>query len=232
MSKKRNDVSPFCSVRGCRTKQPHSDDPFVKLTMQHFSSDEDLTGWVFAAMSELRASIIRDIEEGRPFAWHSRMRQPEELYIRTLYLLFVAVPEEVPHIMSGEQPNDLTSLYRKVNELIFEGRGPLEVPVGGSEYKPSPFMKTLNNSAHASFPALFLAIAIAKDGLEDGTDMTGYVKHLTTMCDRLHYAWSMFKGGRMRSDVLGGLINMYKPESYWREQSAKAVREASGAQES
>jgi len=64
-----------------------------------------MTAWTLAAMAELRESICRDLVNKKVFAFHTRVRQPEELYIRTLYALFVASKEEIPHILSGATPN-------------------------------------------------------------------------------------------------------------------------------
>jgi len=38
-------------------------------------------------MAELSQSICRDLAEKKIFAWISRLRPPEEIYIRTLYAL-------------------------------------------------------------------------------------------------------------------------------------------------
>ena len=78
-------------------------------------------------MAELRESICRDLTENKIFAWYSRLRLPEELYIRTLYALFIATDKELIHILSGATPNGLSPLYSKVNEVVFEGRGLLQV---------------------------------------------------------------------------------------------------------
>ncbi len=71
--------------------------------------------------------MAADLAAGRNFALLTRSRQPEELYIRALYALFIASPEELAHIMSDETPNSFSLMYRAVNGLVFEGRGILEV---------------------------------------------------------------------------------------------------------
>jgi hypothetical protein len=90
-----------CPVSGCRTTAPHVDDATVKALMIAFAPLAEMTKWTLAAMAELAESICRDLENKKVFAFHTRVRQPEELYIRTLYTLFVASDEEIPHILSG-----------------------------------------------------------------------------------------------------------------------------------
>src|SRR5579864_4228289 len=102
-----NRPNPNCPVSGCRAAAPHLDDPTVKALMVAFAPPVDLTMWTLAAMAELTQSICRDLESRNVFAFHTRIRQPEELYIRTLYTLFVATDEEIPHILSGATPNGL-----------------------------------------------------------------------------------------------------------------------------
>src|SRR5208282_4471397 len=108
MSKRSN---PNCSVSGCRTTAPHVDDPTVKALMIAFAPPTEMTKWTLVAMAELAQSICRDLENKKVFAFHTRIRQPEELYIRTLYTLFVATAKEIPHILSGAMPNGLSRLY-------------------------------------------------------------------------------------------------------------------------
>jgi hypothetical protein len=115
--------NPNCPVPGCRAKQPHSADFLVKALVDRFAAPDKCLTWVLAGMAELRDSVIEDILDGRLFSWYTRMRQPEELYFRTLYLLFLASDDEVPHILSGDPPNSFSHIYDKVNEVILEGRG-------------------------------------------------------------------------------------------------------------
>lgn len=110
-------TNPSCPVRGCGTKAAHTNDLVVAELTKLFSSADRLAHWSWMAMVDLRSSIIRDIEEGRLFAWQTRTRQVEELYFKTLYCAFFATPEELPHIFSG------VPMYRKVNTEILKGNG-------------------------------------------------------------------------------------------------------------
>lgn len=128
MAKKK--INRNCPVPGCRASKPHADDPIVKGLILQFASPEQMTLWTRVAMGELAESICRELEENKVFAWYSRLRLPEELYIRTLYALFVATEEELPHILSGAPPNGLSDLYSRVNDVVFEGRGLLQASRG------------------------------------------------------------------------------------------------------
>jgi len=48
-----------------------------------------------------------------------------------------------------------------------------------------------------------------------------YFKHLTTYCKYLDYMHGMFKAGKEKKDVLGGIINLHRPASYWNEQQRR-----------
>jgi hypothetical protein len=69
--------------------------------------------------------VIDDVNKGRIFAYLTRWRDPEELYTRVLYAMFVAPADHLPHIFSGDMPNGFAAMWKKVNEVIFEGNGML-----------------------------------------------------------------------------------------------------------
>jgi hypothetical protein len=97
-----------CPVSGCRTTAPHVDDATVKALMIAFAPPAEMTKWTLAAMAELAESICRDLENKKVFAFHTRVRQPEELYIRTLYTLFVASDEEPQELAVCRKPSRRT----------------------------------------------------------------------------------------------------------------------------
>jgi hypothetical protein len=220
---KKSKANPHCPVPGCKVEQPHKDDPIVKGLIAEFGPPEKLTGWVLAAMAELRESIMKDLIEGRLFAWHSRLRQPEELYIRALYVLFIANEQEKQHVLSGEMPNGLSSLYLKVNKEIFEGHGLLQMQQPGLTYGFFTAMDTLNDSAHVSFPAFATCIGLIKNPEYLGKDFQGkYFKHLNAYCNLLNYMHNMFKAGKPKDAVLAGVKNLHKPASFWAQQQKLA----------
>lgn len=208
---RKNKSNPHCPVAGCQTKKPHVDDPIVKALMMEFSPPEKMTAWVLAAMAELRESICRDLEAKKVFAWHSRLRQPEELYIRTLYALFVASEKELPHVISGDTPNGLSRLYSEVNRVVFDGIGLLQVSQPGlnpgTTFKP---MDTLNDGAHVSFRAFLTCIGLARNP-QNMTSPERYCKYLATYCDNLNYMHGMFKANKEKKDVLAGVKSLHRP---------------------
>jgi hypothetical protein len=166
-------------------------------------------------MAELNESICRDLMDGKAFAWHSRLRQPEELYIRTLYALFIATEKELHHILSGDPPNGLAHLYEEVNKVVFQGRGLLQVSQPGLKSGTHTPMDTLNDGAHASFRALFVSLGFAR-GLQALPSPEIYCKHLATYCKYLDYMHGMFKAGKGKKDVLDGVISLHRPASHWK----------------
>jgi hypothetical protein len=191
-----------------------------------FGPPEKLAGWVLSAMAELRESIMKDLMEGRMFAWQTRLRQPEELYIRTLYLLFIATEDEKHHILSGETPNGLSGLYERVNKTIFEGRGLLQTAQPGLTYGSFKPLDTLNDGAHVSFHAFVTCIGLIRNPeFLDNDFREKYFKHLNTYCNYLNYMRGMFKSGKSKDAVLDGVKNLHKPAAYWTEQQKRAKDE-------
>ncbi len=205
----KNKPNPYCPVPGCRTMAAHLDDPIVNALMLEFGPPEKMTGWTLAAMAELRESICRDLADKNVFAFHTRVRQPEEPYIRILYALFVATNEEIPHILSGAIPNGLSGLYRAVNEVVFDGRGPLLVQQAGQDFGTFTPIDTLHDGAHASFRSFLTCIGWARKP-ENIPSLEKYHKHLTAYCDYLNYMHQMFKAGKDKKDVLAGVKNLHR----------------------
>jgi hypothetical protein len=214
MSKKEQ-PNLHCPVAGCRTKQPHLDDPIVQGLMREFAPAEKMTRWTLAAMLELRDSICRDLRENKLFAFHTRIRQPEEIYIRTLYTLFVATEPELPHILSGATPNGMAGLYREVNRVVFEGRGLLLEKRAGRQGGTFAPIDTLHDGAHASYRSFLTCIGWSLSP-QDVPKPEVYCKHLDTYCGYLNYMNGMFKAGKEKEHVLVGVKRMHRPASYWR----------------
>ena len=148
-------------------------------------------------MAELAQSIGRDLEGKKVFAVHTRIRQPEELYIRTLYALFVATDEEIPHILSGATSNGLARLYSEVNRVVFEGRGLLLVQQPGQSYGTFAPIDTLHDGAHVSFRSFLTCIGWIRDP-ENLPSTEKYCQHLRTYCDYLNYMHQAFKAGKKK----------------------------------
>ena len=209
MSKKAN---PNCPVTGCRATAPHIDDPIVKALMIAFGPPAEITKWTLAAMAELAQSICRDLENKNVFAFHTRVRQPEELYIRTLYTLFVAANEELPHILSGATPNGFPHMYKEVNRVVFEGRGRLLEQQSGQSYGTFAPVETLHDGAHVSFRSFLTCIGWIRNP-ENIPSPTKYRLYLNAYCDYLNYMHEMFKSGKRKEDVLAGIKNLHRPRN-------------------
>jgi hypothetical protein len=189
--------NPNCPVLGCKAKAPHTGDPVVKGLMHHFSDLGKVADWTCASLAELGESMANDIAAGRHFALVTRTRQPEELYIRALYAMFIADPDEVAHIMSDATPNSFSLMYRKVNKLIFGGKGILEVSQPGLTSGEFTAMGTINSGAHASFSAMLMVIGLVKNPEHLAAFTNGkYLDHISIYCSYLNHAHKLFAEGK------------------------------------
>lgn len=145
-------VNPYCPVPGCRTATPHIQDPLVAKLASYVNYPQVYLHWVKETLIELRASMKDDFKNGRRISWLSRIRVVEELYFRTLYLLFVATPYEVPHVLSGDPPNSISNIYERVNAEILLGTGELTKPDPGLRNQSA--LEWLHIGAHMSYPML------------------------------------------------------------------------------
>jgi hypothetical protein len=179
-----------------------------------FADPAQLTAWVKACIFELLGSVADDVKNHRLFAYMTRWRQPEELYYRTLYVLFVADEGELPHVFSGDMPNGFRAIWRRVNDVVFEGRGTLEKPLEGLSGEQFTPMDTINSNAHASFPAIITCVGLARNP-EYQKNIPRHLEYWKHLCDYLNYMEGMFKAGRTKKDVLAGVRNLHKPRSAW-----------------
>lgn len=145
-------TTPACPVSGCKAKTPHVDDSTVKAFMRQ--SPADVIDWTKRCIVELIQSVIDDVNKGRIFAYLTRWRDPEELYTRVLYAMFVAPADYLPHIFSGDMPNGFAAMWKKVNEVVFEGNGTLFKEQVGLRGEVFTTMNTLNQNAHNSFSTM------------------------------------------------------------------------------
>jgi hypothetical protein len=199
---KRKKPNPYCPVPGCQTKQPHADDFLVKALIDRFGAPDKCLSWVLGGMAELRDSVTEDILDRRLFSWYTRMRQPEELYFRTLYILFLASSNEVPHILSGDLPNSFSQIYDKVNEVILEGRGEMTEVKPGLVSGEFRMIDNLNDGAHVGFGAMQMIVNIAQNP-EFTPNMAEYLRHIENYCAWINDMRQMFEGGKDKQTVLG-----------------------------
>jgi hypothetical protein len=226
--KKRVNHNPYCPVPGCKTKQPHTADLLVKALVDRFAAPDRCLSWVLASMAELRDSVIDDILKRRLFSWYARMRQPEELYFRSLYLLFLASNDEVPHILSGDLPNSFSHIYDKVKKVILEGRGEMTEVKPGLVSGEFRMIDNLNDGAHVGFGAMQMIVNIAQNP-EYTPNMEAYLKHVDDYCVRINYMCKMFEGGRDKKTVLEAVMNLHRPKEYWEQKAKDTVAAAQDA---
>jgi hypothetical protein len=205
MAKKPN---PHCIVPGCKTKQPHLDDSIIKGLHKQFSEPVNLTQWIKHCIAEIISSVKDDLKNGRVLAYLTRQRQPEELYYRVLYILFVADEAEIPHVLSGEIPNGFAAIWRKVNEEVLEGKGKLDktlLGLKGEEFTP---MDTINQNAHVSFSTVLTVYDLVRN--------PGRVREMAgkslfrwyVFCNYLDYMEQKFREGKSKHYVLVGVRSL------------------------
>ena len=66
-------------------------------------------------------SIMHEMNHGDESEPACRRREE-----KNLYALLIAPASHLPHIFSGDLPNGFSAMWRRVDEVIYEGRG--EVP--------------------------------------------------------------------------------------------------------
>ena len=183
----------------------------------HLSSAE-IIDWTKRCIVELIQSVINDLEKGRIFAYLTRWRDPEELYTRVLYGLLVAPADHLPHILSGARPNGFAAMWKKVNEIVFEGNGTLltaQVGLDGGVFTP---MDTLNQNAHNSFSTMLMTIGIARGKPEEwAAPFKKHVEHWQKYVEYLNHIELLFRDGRKKEDVLQAIINMHRSIKRWEE---------------
>lgn len=225
-------VNLNCPVPGCKATAPHVNDPIVQALVREFGNPEKAARWTLAAIAELGKSLKDDMNAGRWFAVITRSRQIEELYIRALYTIFLATPGEIPHIMSDDMPNGFAARYRKVNEIIFEGRGTLDMIQPGLATGTFTAMDTVNRGAHASFSTMLMVIGLVRSPeYLDAYTSGRYEQHINTYCTFLNYLADLFKAGRDKATALSAIISMSRPKSYWIEKTKEAAAAAQGGKQ-
>lgn len=235
MAKKQPKINPNCPVAGCKAKAAHTSDPVVEALVHNFSDLGKVAHWTCACIAEVGKSMAEDVAAGRRFALITRTRQQEELYIRALYAIFIASPDELAHIMSDAMPNSFSVMYRKVNQLIFGGKGLLEVQQPGLKPDSTPFtaMGTINSGAHASFSTMLMVMGFAKNPKYFEAYSNGqYFDHISVYCSYLDHIGKMFAAGKDKAAVLAELKQLHLPKSLALSmQQAAAGRQKKAAQE-
>jgi hypothetical protein len=199
-----HNVNPYCPVHGCSAKHPHAEDPLVSQILGEIASPQRFLNRIHLAISQLYGSLKDDHRKSRLIAYLTRFRQVEELYFRSLYVLLLAEPQEVPHFVSGENPNSFTDLYERVNEEILLGRGQLtnkDIKYGGLI---TP-LEVLHDGAHVGFRALHFAKA-----KRFPTNRDKYLEHVRVYVQHIEQMQRLFAAGRDKQAVKLAIADMHR----------------------
>lgn len=202
VSEQEGREKPAFPVAGCKTKQPHLSNLTTAGLHHAFSDPERCAQWTKHCIVELIQSVIADVKEGRFFAYLTRWRQPDEMYYRALYLLFVADKNAIPHVVSGELPNSFSVMQKAVNHTVFGGKRALDKPLSGLSGEQFTVFDTLNNSAHASFATIVSCIEFAKKPEFRTPIIEKHLEYWKTLCNNLDQAERMFRDGKKREEVI------------------------------
>jgi hypothetical protein len=227
VKKKKKKLNPNCSVSGCNAKAPHTNDPIIKALVQNMADPAKVAQWTLGAIAELGKSMAADLAADRRFALLTRSRQQEELYIRALYAMFIATPDEVVHIMSDALPNGFSAMYKKVNQSIFGGKGLLDVVHPGLTFGTFSAMAQINSAAHVSFSTMMQVIVLGPDAEYLKPFKNGeYFDHISVYCSYLDNIQKLFKAGKTKTEVLTQLIDWHLPKNLQAAQAAVAAGRA------
>jgi hypothetical protein len=213
---KRQSTTPACPVLGCKAKISHESNSTVRACMR--LSPAELINWTKRSIVEIIQSVIDDVNRGRIFAYLTRWRGPEELYIRALFAVFVAPADHLPHIFSGDLPNGFAAMWRKVDEGVFEGKGTLfekQVGLNGDTFTP---MDALNQNAHNSFSTMLTTIGIARAKPEEWhPHVKKHIEHWEKQVEYLNHIELLFRAGREKGDILQATRNMHRSIKQWQD---------------
>lgn len=212
--------NPCCPVLKCDTKQPHENDPNVKLLMQKFAAPDRCLGWVKESLSELRDSMIDDYHRNRVLGWYSRVRQVEELYFRTLYILFLAPEKNIPHILAGAMPNSLATIYEKVNTEILFGKGELMTKKSSVSFGLFRPIDILNEGAHIAFTAM-QRIKEMREQSAQPPNIDVYLTHVRDYICRVDHMREYFEAGKSKQEVRQLILDLHAP----REVALRRIKE-------
>lgn len=209
-------TTSICPVSGCKAKTPHANDSTVRAFMRQ--NPADVIDWTKRCIVEIVQSVIDDVNKGRIFAYLTRWRDPEELYIRVLYALFAAPADHLPHIFSGDMPNGFAAMWRKVNEVVFESNGTLfkeQLGLRGGTFTP---MATLNQNAHNSFSTMLMTMGVVRSNSEEWHPrIKRHIEHWQRYVEYLNHIELLFRAGRKKADVLQAITNMHRSVKRWEE---------------
>lgn len=199
-SKKVSQPNQFCAWKGCKTDKLHTDDSVIQGLMNY--SPAAIARKALDGMTQRRNSTEDDLKNNRSFAVLTRMRQIIELFYRMLFYLLAAKPEEIPHFLSEERPNDFYYIHKLVNDRLLDGRSILATHVvEGGAVPDKRFWNIMHHTAHASVQALQMAHE-APNGF-DRALIDILVQRCVWTLTNIVYA---FERGDSREEIAGRLL--------------------------
>lgn len=217
--KKQRQVNPHCPVPGCNSKAPHTADPNVQALLSQ--PPATIVDWTKRCIVELIQSVIADVNApgvGRMFAYLTRWRDPEELYHRVLYALLIAPEGHLPHIFSGALPNGFSAMWRKVDEVIYEGRGELLKERTDPSGRTFTAMDLLNQHAHNSYFTMLMTFGVVRDGSNEWkTYVQRHVESWQRRVEYLNHIEGLFRIGQDKAVVLNAITSMHRPLEAWKD---------------
>jgi hypothetical protein len=123
-------------------------------------------------------------------------------------------------------PNGFAAMWRKVNEVVFEGHGTLfveQVGLGGETFTP---MNTLNQNAHNSFATMLMTMGVVRAKPEWHTRVKKHVEHWQKYVEYLNHIEQLFRAGRKKEDVLQAIINLHRSAKRWKEIAREQAKNA------
>lgn len=201
--------NPHCPVPHCKGRTAHEDNPTVVRLVAMWKEPALLAVYAFTGLSSLKDSIERDIEKDDVIAWLTRSRQIEELYVRSIYALFIATEDEIPHFFSEERPNSLAYIYKQVNEIAFAGKGRLHITSDDPDLKGVTVLDLFNQTAHLSFASLLLAGEFYKHPERTGS-AAAFAEGAKMYSYFLQKITNDFTIGKTRDEILRELRSAYE----------------------
>ena len=131
--------------------------------------------------------------------------------MRCVYVLLLATPDEIPHVLSGETPNGFDFIYAKVNEAVMSGRGVLKDTQPGFQFGNFTPMKTIHNAAHVSFQSLITWRSSRQHPESVKEFSEKFIKHIETYRTYLGVVGNVLAKGEDKNAALTVLKNMHTP---------------------
>jgi hypothetical protein len=209
--RKAQKINPHCTVVGCKTTAPHLSEPTQKELHDIFARPTTTAEWVKHCIAEIIDSAVDDLKKlpnPRFLGFVLRWRQAHEMYIRALYVLFLAAKDEIPHVVSGEVPNSFAVMYREVNRKVLDDTGTLEDKQIGLRGEEFTMMELLNQAAHGSFMSIGMTLGLLRDPNRFAT-ADKLLSVWSQFAHHLDFAQNKFGEGKTKDEVLAEFKKTY-----------------------